>query len=234
MSTTPTTRRAHTPKLVQLTFSRRGGARPGAGRKPMGLRPLVPHVAREPITARQPVLVTLKLRRDLPSLRRTEVREVLLAAFRAGGERHGLRWVHYAIQSNHVHALVEARDAQALSRGMLGLAVRLARALNRLWKRRGSIWIDRFHSRALRTPREVRNALAYVMHNACKHGVRLTGIDPYSSGSALDGWAFVDPTRANEAARSTLGVARARSWLLTVGWKRHGLLSVTQVPGPPS
>lgn len=232
MTPTTKTRRSREPRLRQLTFSRRGGARRGAGRKPKGLRALVPHVARETMTARQPVLVTMKLGRELPSLRRAQAREVLLAAFRAGGERHGLRWVHYAIQSNHVHALVEARDVPSLSRGMLGLAVRLARGLNRLWKRSGPVWIDRFHSRVLRTPREVRNALVYVMNHARKHGVRLSGIDPYSSGTVFDGWKQPESTRPFAVARWTLGVSRALSWLLSVGWKKHGLVGVIEVPGP--
>jgi len=28
-------------------------------------------------------------------------------------------------------------------------------------------------------------------------------------------------------------VAEARTWLLSVGWRRHGLISVAEVPGKP-
>jgi hypothetical protein len=40
-----------------------------------------------------------------------------------------------------------------------GLVIRVAKAVNRALARHGRIWGDRFHSRILRTPREVRNAL---------------------------------------------------------------------------
>jgi len=72
--------------------------------------------------------------------------------------------------------------------GMRALLVRIARALNRLWNRSGSIFADRFHERALRTPSEVRNSLVYVLQNARKHGIAAGGPDPYSSGPWFDGW----------------------------------------------
>lgn len=213
---------------MQLTLHRRGGARPGAGRKPKGAVALVSHARRENVDLRTPVLVTWKLVRGLPSLRRAAVRDVLFDAISAARERHGMRVVHFSIQSNHVHAIVEARDATALARGAQGLSVRSAKALNRVWGRSGRVFADRYHSRALRTPREVRHALAYVLNNARKHELRVEGIDPYSSGAAFDGW------RERGAGRLVLGralpVARARSWLLTVGWRRHGLVSVGEVP----
>lgn len=216
------------PRTVQLTLYRRGGARRGAGRKPNGAVALVSHERREEIDARTPVLVTWKLRRGLPSLRRAAKREVLLDAIAAARERHGMRLVHDSIQSNHLHAIVEARAATALSRGAQGLSVRIARALNRAWGRKGRVFDDRYHSRALRTPREVRYALGYVLNNARKHEVHVEGIDSYSSGAAFDGW------RERGARRLVLGpappVVRARSWLLTIGWRRHGLVSVGEVP----
>jgi REP element-mobilizing transposase RayT len=217
-------------KLVQHTLHRRGGLRHGAGRKPNGERALVPHVRRARIDARVPVLVTWKLRDGLSNLRRPALRGLLLEAIASARDRHALRLVHYSIQSNHVHAIVEARDATALARGAQGLSVRIAKALNRAWGRRGRVFADRYHSRALRTPREVRYALAYVLNNARKHGARVEGIDPYSSGAAFDGWR--EP-RARDVVRTLAPpVVRARAWLLTTGWRRHGLVGVTEVPGP--
>lgn len=158
-------------------------------------------------------------------MRRREERTVLLAAFRAGGDRFGLRLVHYSIQSNHVHAIVEVRDNDALTRGMQGLAVRIAKALNRLWSRRGRVFADRFHSRALQTPRETRYALAYVLNNARKHAVRVEGLDPCSSAAAFDGW-----LELRTALDARVPVCAARSWLLTIGWRKHGRIRVTEVP----
>ena len=109
---------------------------------------------------------------------------------------------------------------------MKGLCVRIARALNRLWKRAGSVFSDRYHAHVLKTPREVRNALNYVLHNAARHGSRLGGPDPCSSGAWFDGWRH-DLRLARVAPASPL--PRAITWLLRVGWRRHGPLD----PVPP-
>lgn len=222
--------RGSTGRVRQLTFSRRGGARPGAGRKPRGPLALVSHTTRERVSQRVPVLVTVKLEHGLPSLRRGAARDEVLGALRAGKKRLGMRVIHFSLQSNHVHAIVEARDARALSRGMKGLCVRIARALNRVVRRRGRVFADRFHSRALRTPRAVRHALAYTLNNARRHALRVEGIDPCSSGAAFDGWI----ERGARALASLLDppVVRAQSWLLRIGWRRHGLVRVSEVPGP--
>ena len=153
---------------------------------------------------------------------------VLRGAFSSGADRFGFRLVEYSIQSNHLHLLCEARDRRALWRGMQGLSVRIAKRLNKLWERKGSVFADRYHARILRTPREVRVALAYVLCNARRHRVRLAGVDRYSTGPWFEGW------------RGALGRARgrlvkpalvARTWLLAIGWRRHGLVRIDEVPG---
>lgn len=221
--------RDRSPKLHQLTFSPRGGTRAGAGRKPKGPVALVSHATRARIDAHTPVLVTAKLERGLPSLRRGAVREIAWRALEIGKDRLGMRVIHVSLQSNHLHAIVEARDERALARGMKGLCVRIARALNRQVGRRGRVFADRYHARALRTPREVRYALAYTLNNARKHGLRVEGVDPCSSGAAFDGWR---KRGARELARLVHPpVVAARSWLLRVGWRRHGLIDIAEVPG---
>ena len=76
--------------------------------------------------------VTVRLRAGLPTLRRDAARAAIERSFRAAGERFGFRLAHYSLQSNHVHLIAEASDRTSLSRGMQGLLVRVARALNRL------------------------------------------------------------------------------------------------------
>jgi len=149
---------------------------------------------------------------------------VIEQSFRAGGERFGFRLAEYSLQSNHVHLIAEASDGDALSRGIKGLLVRIARALNRLWDRKGSIFSDRYHAHQLRTPREVRAALVYVLQNARHHGLRLLGIDPFSSGLRFDGW-----IRRLATAPDSSGT-KARSWLLGIGWRRHGLIGLDEMP----
>jgi putative transposase len=214
-------------KMVQseLPFRSWGGPRPRSGRKPKGLRADVPHGLRDPLAARYPVHVTARLRAGLPSLRRKESYRALMRAFEAGAERNGFRLTQYSVQSNHVHLITEAPNRLALSRGLQGLLIRVARVLNRAWHRKGSIFSERYHDRILRTPREVRNALAYVLNNAKRHGIFEAGVDPFSSGRWFDGW-----REALASASAPPILAKARTWLLTLGWRRWGLISLDTVP----
>jgi REP element-mobilizing transposase RayT len=209
-----------------------GGKRLGAGRKPKGQQAGVSHASRAPLAARFPVHVTAKLREHLPALRRKDAYQALRQAFASGCDRNGFRLVHYAVLNDHLHFVVEATGRTALTRGVQGLLVRLARALNRLWGRRGRVFADRFHDRILKSPREVRNVLVYVLGNARHHaaaGRMVTTpqpIDLFSSAPWFDGFREAVVVR-NLPDRP---VTDARTWLLTFGWRRHGLLSVTAAP----
>lgn len=86
---------------------------------------------------------------------------VLHAAFAGAIEDRGVRLTHYSIQGNHLHLIVEAEDREALSFAMRALTIRIALGLNRLVGRKGKVFADRFHAHVLRTPREVRHAIAY-------------------------------------------------------------------------
>lgn len=220
-------RSANGPRQGRLPFGHNwGGRRQGAGRKPKGEKPGVPHRRRPPLAARHPVHVTSKLQVGLPSLRRPEAYSVVLAAFRAGCEKPGFRLVQFSVLSNHLHLLVEGRNREALTRGLRGLLVRLARGLNKLWGRQGRVFADRFHDHVVKTPRQVRNALGYLLHNARRHGCRVPAgrPDPYSSGRWFDGWAGSDGVHGRLRTTSRRVVAAARTWLLAVGWRRHGLV----------
>ncbi|TAJ14477.1 MAG: hypothetical protein EPO68_12720 [Planctomycetota bacterium] len=159
---------------------------------------------------------------------------LIVDTLRAGADRFGFRLIEYSVQSNHVHLLVEVPDRHALTRGAKGLFVRLAKQLNRAWGRRGQVFAERFHARALCSPREVRRALAYVLHNARRHGSHGSGIDPHSSGPWFDGFSTRrerdDP--AAEFIRRMASwapvVCRATSWLLRVGWRRCGPIAVEE------
>jgi hypothetical protein len=144
----------------------------------------------------------------------------------AASSRADFRVVEFSVQADHVHLIAEADDARALSSGMRGLAIRLARAVNRALGRRGPVWDSRYHARALTTPRAVRHALVYVLMNFRKHQQVGTGLDPCSSAAWFAGWRGLSTT-ASHAARP---VARARTWLAGVGWRRHGLIDPGEQP----
>ena len=217
--------------LGEPKLSRRGGRRDRAGRPPNGDKAGMPHGPRAPLSARHPVHVTLKLRSGLPRLRSKREYAALRAAFLATHSARSaatFRLCHYTILNDHLHLLVEAQDRQALVRGLQGLLVRIARALNRLWQRRGTVFADRYHDHVLKTPREVRNALHYVMHNARHHaaaGRMVTSpqpIDLYCSAPWFPG--FVQEITIRGLDHIPCPTRPARTWLLGNGWKRHGLI----------
>jgi REP element-mobilizing transposase RayT len=171
--------------------------------------------------------VTVKVRNGVPSLRAVRLVREVERSFASACERRDFRLVQYSLQGNHAHLIVEAEGSDALGRGMKAIGSRLARAVNRVFRRSGPVLSDRYHARVLRTPREVSNALAYVLLNARKHAARAGRtlsrafrIDPASSARWFDGWREHGPPPLD--ARP---VATARGWLLAVGWKRGGLLS---------
>lgn len=183
----------------------RGGRRQGAGRKALGPQAGVPHTTRPVLDRRHPSHVTLRARGGLPSFRLPAVFRAVRGAI-ARTQRERFRICHFSVQSNHLHLIVEAEDHEALSRGMRGLTIRLARAINCALARTGRVWGDRYHRHDLATPSEVRHAVVYVLHNIKKHRPGFRGLDPCSSA-----WG---------AARAV--VVRARTWLLAVGWRRAG------------
>ena len=209
----------------QIDLFRRGGKRAGAGRKPKGDRALVPHDTRARVTRHTPVLVTTRLIAGRPNLRRESTLALLRETFAAGANRFGFRLIEYSIQSNHLHFVAEAPDEIALARGMKGLLVRVAKALNRAWERTGRVVGDRYHARVLKTPREVRNALVYVLQNARKHGARILGIDAHSSGPWFRGWQDRIP-------RKDRALPEASSWLLLFGWLKGGRIATREAPRP--
>ena len=193
---------------VQLSLPTWGGKRVGAGRKRRSPLRQVSHKRRPRHASRFPVHVVLRARPDAPGLRGKEVFRSLQAALAAGAARAGLRLVHYSVQGNHLHLVVEAVDKVALSRGMQGLAVRVARAVNRAADRTGRVFADHYFARELKTPAEVRRAVRYVLDNRMLHGRLSPQTDVCASAAPL-----IQP----------------RTWLLTVGWlrSRAGPLAVS-------
>ncbi|MBW2236128.1 MAG: transposase [Deltaproteobacteria bacterium] len=205
-----------------------GGRREGAGRRPSPDSGM-PHLSRERFASRHPCHVTFRVREDVPSLRSVRFVREFERSVRQIRCHSGCRVVQYSIQGNHVHMLVEAAGPDALGRGMKSVGARLARAVNRVFRRRGPVLADRYHARVLKTPLEVRNALAYVLLNAHRHAGRrakqLGTLDPASSGRWFEGW-----RRPIGPARDAPAVARAHTWLILKGWRRHGLIGLDEIP----
>ena len=173
----------------------------------------------------------------MPSLRSVKlVRELEDSFATLREQRRDFRIVQYSLQGDHAHFIVEAKDRRSLGHGMKALSARLARAVNRVFRRSGAVLKDRYHLHLLKTPREVRSAIAYVLLNARHHARRPSrgdALDPASSGRWFDGWKRqpVIPATALRHGRRSSPVAVARTWLARVGWRRHGLVDPAEIPG---
>jgi hypothetical protein len=165
----------------------------------------------------------------LPTLRRQVLFRTVREAI-AASSREWFRVLHFSVQSNHAHFMIEARDKKRLSSGVRGLAIRIALAVNRTLSRSGSVWADRYHARPLRTPREVRHGFVYVLANWKKHIRGARGFDVCSSAWWFEGWK-VPPSAGPPNWRSLEPPVWApREWLSTTGWLRYGLISRNERP----
>jgi REP element-mobilizing transposase RayT len=237
-----------------------GTVRCPVGRPRKGKRSSERHDVRPALKPSEPVHITLRVADDIArlGLRKRSVYRAVREAMIVTFGREDCRIVHTSIQDNHVHLLVEADNRMALARGMQAFEISAAKHINAAvsnagswWERRklrerpkrrkGSVFPDRYHEEIIRTPRQARNALAYVLNNWRKHGehradfARTWLIDPFSTGWSFDGW----KERADEpfvwklrASYQPMLSWRPRTWLLREGWRRYGLVSVYEVPGP--
>src|SRR6476469_7578275 len=200
--------------LIEPTPRVRRKRKPARGR-PKSDDSGVSHLEREEISRHHPVHGSLHTVNGVGSLRRQRMIGALEEAFRIAKLRFGMRVVHYSVQGNHVHLLVEVDDREALSRGMQGLAIRLAKTINRLAGRSGQVWVDRYYAHVLRTRREVANALRYVLGNFARHARQWDGkVRPFIDACSSVRWLG----RADRNAP----VAPPVTWLLRVGWMGAG------------
>jgi hypothetical protein len=136
--------------------------------------------------------------------------------------------------------IAETKSRESLSHGLQGFKSGLARRLNAILGRSGPLFDDRYHARPLGTPMEVRNALRYVLNNARHHAadagrvIEAAWFDPFSSAAWFTGWR--EPLVASTSAHARLlampaPTKSASTWLLAVGWRRHGLIGVDEIPG---
>ena len=223
--------------------STRGGARPGAGRPPKGPRSSSPHKRRTSFKPSVPIHVVLRVEGSIGNLRRRPIYLALQGATQVVAKRTDIRIVHVSIQRTHVHLLVESADRLALAKGMQAFQVSAARRINRAMSvegkvlRRGRVFVDRYHAELIKSPRQARHVLAYVLNNWRKHGedereerARDWLVDPFSTGVLFDGWKERAQIPKWPAGYVTLVVQAPRTWLLTRGWAMHGPISCLAAP----
>ena len=229
------------------------------GRKKLG-RPKKPgakqrHAKRPAFFSERVVHVTLRVERDLHSLRTRACYQAIREAAVAVLPHEDCRIVHLSIQRTHLHLLVETASSKALSLGMKAFQISAAKHLNAAvshagswWERRraraplpkrrkGRVFADRYFARMVTSPLQARRELAYVLNNWRKHGedrravARTWKVDPFSTGWGFMGW----DTQAQWAwskppTYEPIPVYAPQSWLLREGWKRYGRIGMREVP----
>ncbi len=230
---------------MQQELFRRGGKRKGAGRKPKGARAGSGHEARPAIKPSQALHIVLRVAPEVGSLRRRRTYHALREATVVAGVREWIRIVHISLQRTHVHLLVEAENKEALARGMQSFQISAARNINTMLgdgprRRRGKVFVDRYHLEVITSPRRARHALSYILNNWRHHKEDRQGlastwlIDPFSSAISFPDWQELEDKDVMWPIRETydpLFVRRPASWLLREGWKQCGSISARDVPG---
>jgi REP element-mobilizing transposase RayT len=186
----------------------------------------MPHQRRPPVSPARPHHVTVRVRRGTWNLRAQRCHgHVLEALRRVRKERLGFRITHFSVQGNHLHLIAEASDRRAMSNGLRALLISIARRINRVMHASGARFQDRYHESILATASAVRRCLRYVLENHARHmakiGKRAPAIDRFSSAPWFDGY------RAGVVVPPATGdppVSSPRSVLLSVAWRRLGLL----------
>jgi putative transposase len=233
-------------QLVLFEKKKRGGKRRGAGRPPKGERAGESHERRPFHDPQHPVHVVLRAVKVVGSLRRRQTYQAIRRATQVAARRGDFRIVHLSIQRTHVHLLVEAKSKTALAAGMQGFQISAAKQLNAAIskgrpgpRRRGSVFPDRYHAVVIDSPRQARHALSYVINNWRKHGedrgefTRRWDVDWYASGAMFPDWKEQHRkgfAQGRPPELPPMVVGAPRTWLLSIGWKRHGAISCREVP----
>ena len=177
---------------------------------------------------RSPVHVTLRMARTTPNLRSQRGFRCVEHALREEARRGELRVVHYSVQGNHVHLVVEADDRVVLARRMQGFSIRLARRINRdvMRHKRGTVLGQRYHARVLSTPSEVRHAIGYVLFNHTHHGSAADRmqLDPFSSARTFMHFAHAVRIPRWSPGTGPPPLSKPSTWLLRGGFRRAGLV----------
>ncbi|MGZ3723349.1 MAG: hypothetical protein ACXVA9_10485 [Bdellovibrionales bacterium] len=202
-----------------------GGKRRGAGRP--NRTGQVSHAKRERVDFKKPLHITLKLKKGVANLRNRQT----LMNFRNAvnsAKPFGLNVIHYSLQNDHVHLIVEAKDSASLGNGMKSLCCRVGKAVRKIAGGTGAVFMGRFHMHVLKTPTEMKRALEYVLLNTAKHMKHLEHIDEFSSGVAFAEWRKLIGRRLSGLIESQVRKAPSvfrelsapQSWLCREGWMR--------------
>ena len=234
-------RKRHVRQEIRFGDRRGGKRRRKGGRPPKGSRSSERHKTRAAFRKSEPLHVVARVVDAVGQLRTRETYHAIRKALVTTFTRENFRVVHLSIQNTHLHLLVEADHRTALAKGMQAFQISAAKHVNaaisrqRSKRRRGTVFVDRYHAKIIRSPRQARNALSYVLNNWRKHRedkqpfARTWILDPFSSAVHFDGWRDYKLGPVPET-YEPLPVWSPKCWLLKDGWRKHGLIGTSEIP----
>lgn len=162
-------------KHTQLSLlNRKGAGRPA--KVDIGIR----HIRRERLGKPSALHLTIKVRENKADIQNKKILKALHHAIKRARLQR-LKVIHYTLEYNHAHLVVEAADNRILHKGMQAFGISLAKAINKMKQAKGTVYKHRYHFRKLRSRREVKNALQYVWGNGIKHKRAMSRFDLYNS-----------------------------------------------------
>lgn len=155
-------------------FNYKGAGRPAFNDR--GIR----HTSRPTLKKMSSLHLTIKVNRNKAEIKNKKVLKLLKHSI-ANARRQELKVIHFALEYDHVHLLIEAEDNVTLGKGMMSLGVTLAKGINRLKKLKGSVYKHRYHFRHITSSRQLKAVMNYIFSNGLKHKTAISTVSSYNS-----------------------------------------------------
>ena len=151
----------------------------GAGR-PARHDPGIRHTKRPNLKKPTSLHLTVKIKKNKAEIKNKSVLAILKRAI-VNARKQGLKVIHYSLEYDHVHLLIEADNNLILGKGMKAFGVTFAKAINRLKKLKGEVYKHRYHFRRISSSKELKNVMNYIFTNGLKHKTANSIISPFNS-----------------------------------------------------
>jgi hypothetical protein len=138
------------------------------------------HIRRDRIHKLTSLHITIKVRQNKADIKSKRILKALHHAIMRGRLK-GMKVIHYTLEYNHVHLLVEAHCHKIMHKGMQAFGISIAKAINKIKITKGTVYKHRYHLRKINSPRELKNVLHYIFHNGIHHKRAFSILDPYNS-----------------------------------------------------
>ena len=126
------------------------------------------HIARDEFNRLTVLHLTVKIDRAKAGLKNKQTLKLLWHAIKKARLK-GLKIIHYTLEFDHIHLLVEADNKAIVGTGMQSFGISLSKGINKIKGLSGQVFKTRYHFRKLKTPTEVKNVIHYILGNSIKH-----------------------------------------------------------------